>query len=220
MKKLLILLSCVGLIAISGCRNKREDERRRLEIERIRQDQEAARLADEQKLLELQLRARTDSSLTAKPVRASRNYYVVIGSFRVAGNAYSYSAATQPTFGNVSVVPRRGWYYVTVGGVFGSRAAAVQKMHEVLSTAVYNSSAVTTETDYSSDEEDEEYVDEEDIETEEIEVDADAEVDDEYVEEDEDYEEDYEEDTGDYSESSVSTTMGGGFSGQAWVMAL
>jgi hypothetical protein len=226
MKNIVIVLSFVGLIvAIGGCRNKRDEERRRMEIERIRQDQEAARLADEQRLLDLQMCARKDT--VVMPKRARRSYYVVIGSFRVSGNAYSYQSAMQSTFSNVSVVPRRGWYYVTVGGPFGSRGAATRMLYTVMNTSGGGSSysPPATESSYGDeeDEEEEDYTEEEEDYTEESDyedggeyTEEDGGEDEEEVGADMDDEEESEEEP--VEETPMPTTTG--YSGQAWVMAL
>jgi hypothetical protein len=220
MKKILIILSCIGLLIVSSCRNKKEEERRRLEIERIRQDQESARLADEQRLLELQLRVRQDSlaTRTQAPVR-NRSYYVVIGSFRISDNANNYAAAVRSTFNNVNVLYRRGWSFVTVGGPFGSRAAATRMMHTVLNTAPATSYAAPAATSYDEEEEEDYSEEEEDYSEDEegsLEDEENEEEDDQDEVESEMEEEEYEEEYEEPAPMPVSS----GFSGQAWVMAL
>ncbi|GHT65716.1 hypothetical protein FACS189452_00340 [Bacteroidia bacterium] len=201
MKKALIILLCVGAVSITSCRNKREDERRRLEIERIRQDQEAAKLADEQRLLELTLRSRQDSlSMKTKPKKA-HTYRIVIGSFQIANNAYNYMNAQKPNFSNISVQQRGGWNYVTIGGVFSSRAAAVNAMRTLINNAASaTSSAPVEEYEEEEEEEEEEYADDEEVAS----------------DEEEEYADDEEEEEEVVEEEPVST----GFGGQAWVMKL
>jgi hypothetical protein len=135
MKKLFIVLLCTGVLATVSCRSKRDEERRRLEIERIRQEQEDAKLADEQKLLELQMRAKRDVGLHKAPIAShgdmSKGYYVVIGSFEVSSNARNFVSDQRSTFGDVALVKAGRWNYVTVGGRFGSHAAAVRKLHSI-----------------------------------------------------------------------------------------
>ncbi|GHT11604.1 hypothetical protein AGMMS4956_04900 [Bacteroidia bacterium] len=207
MKKVLIILLCAGAVFAVSCRNNKEEERKRLEIERIRQDQEAAKLADEQRIMELQLRAQQDSMAAAMAAQARKvsrpsGYYVVIGAFRVAGNAQNWLSAQRSVFRDASIVRARGWNYVVVGGQFGSYAAAASTLGYVTSSLVSGGAAEEEEYD---EEEEEDEEDEEEVDASEDEVDED-----EYSDEEEDEEE----------APAPRRPSSGGAVGQAWIMAL
>ncbi|GHU94169.1 hypothetical protein FACS1894156_2060 [Bacteroidia bacterium] len=212
MKKILIVLLCAGTVLTVACRNKKEEERKRLEIERIRQDQEAAKLADEQRIMELQLRAQQDSiasTVVAQPRAKARpsSFYVVIGSFRVAGNAQNYVSMQRSAFPDATIVKARGWNHVTVGGRFGSFGAAANTLGFVTSTLIEGGSAgAVSEEEEAVEDDEEEEVDEEDEDANNLdEAEEEEEEEEEYVEE---------------AAPAPARAQQSGAVGQAWIMAL
>ncbi|MDR1226452.1 MAG: SPOR domain-containing protein [Prevotellaceae bacterium] len=141
MKKLLIiLLSVVAIASSCGRASKKEALRKEAEIERIRMQQDSARRADEERMAELQMKARQDSIAAAMAManlqqHAARSsvgaFYVVIGSFLNRSNAASFKESQSNNFSDVAVVRSGRWNYVCVGGKFNSFAAANRTLPNV-----------------------------------------------------------------------------------------
>ncbi|MDR2938077.1 MAG: hypothetical protein LBU92_03960 [Prevotellaceae bacterium] len=206
MKKVLILLLGVAVIASSCGRADKKAAAKQAEIERIRMQQDSARRADEERMLELQMKARQDSLAmamamssyeSAEPAPASA-FYVVVGSFKIKSNATSYMSDMQETFDDVQIVSNGGWSFVCVGGKFSSFGAAARTIDDVTSQL---GGGGGDEEEYA---EDEEYMDEE------------GGGEEEYAEE-----ETYDEEGGDEEymdeEEGYEDEEGGG---EAWVMAI
>ena len=199
MRKVLILLLGVAVIASACGRADKKAAAKQAEIEKVKQEQDAARRADEERMLELQMRARQDSlamaiamSNLAASESSHRNYsgyYVVIGSFKVKSNADKYLRQMRGTFSDAQIITKAGWSMVCVGGRFGSFGAAARTLNSVKGKLGGGG-------DDDEDEGDEE-------------------------EEDEDGGGDEEEDEGDEDEDDDEDGGGsGGGGGQAWVMGV
>lgn len=192
------MIILVGALAVtsSGCRNSKKDAQS-LEVLRMRQD--SIRRADEQRILELQIKAREDSIALAlasnfEPESSQPStYYVVVGSFRYRDNANGYLRTMRSTFSDAQIVRNGGWSYVCVGGSFGSYESAASTLSSVKSQLGGGGGSL---------EEDEDEDDEEDTD---LEEDTGAE---DEGDEDEEEEEEEEED------------FSGEEGGQAWVLGI
>jgi vacuolar-type H+-ATPase subunit I/STV1 len=205
MKKVLILLLGVAVVASSCGRANKKAQMEQARLERIKMQQDSARRADEERILELQMKARQDSIAMAMAMSslsttstaessAPSAYYVVIGSFLSKANARNYLSEQQETFSDAEIVTSGRWNYVCVGGSFRSFSAAARTLDDVKSQLGGGGG------------EDEEYSDEEGGGEEEM-AEEDVAAEEEYAEEEESFEE----------EESYADEEGGG---QAWVMGI
>jgi hypothetical protein len=164
MRKVLIILCGVLAVAASGCRNNKK-EAQSLEALRLRQD--SIRRADEQRILELQLKAREDSiamalASTFEPARTQPTaYYVVVGSFLNKGNANGYLRTMKATFGDAQIIRNGRWNLVCVGGSFSSYSSAASTISSVVSQLGGGGEEEEEEEEEEVDEGDEEVTDEE-----------------------------------------------------------
>jgi hypothetical protein len=205
MRKVLILLLGVAVIASACGRADKKAAAKQAEIERIRMRQDSARRADEERMLELQMRARQDSlamaiamSNLAASESSHRNhsgYYVVIGSFKVKSNADKYLKQMKGSFRDAQIISKSGWSMVCVGGRFGSFSAAARTLSSVKSKL--GSGGGEDDEEDEGDEEDE---------------DEDSGGDDE--------DEDGGDDEDEEDEDEGGSSGGGGGRGQAWVMGV
>ncbi|MDR2814914.1 MAG: SPOR domain-containing protein [Prevotellaceae bacterium] len=219
MRKVLIIL--FGVLAVAGCHRDKGAQ----SIAAIQQQQDSIRRADQQHVLNLQLKAREDSIAIAAMVnsfgstsatRHHSSYYVVVGSFKNRGNADRYLRAMRSTFGNVQIIRSRGWSFVCVGRRYSSYSSAASALVGVVSQLGGGGSDVGSDEEEEGDEEevDEEEVDEEEDDTSAAgEEEGDAEADDEEADEGEADEEEEEDEGGD----DFSSVEGGG---QAWVLGI
>jgi hypothetical protein len=219
MKKVLIILFGVLAVTTSGCRDNKK-EAQSLELLRLRQD--SIRRADEQRILELQLKAREDSlamalanTFESASTTQYSAYYVVVGSFKYRDNANSYLTSMRQIFRDAEIVRHGSWNLVCVGGKFGSYSSAASTLRNVVSQLSSGGGAeeevVAEEAEEEEEEEDEE--DEEGGDEEEAAEDEDS-GDDEEEEEEEDEEEEAPQ------PQPRRSVGGGGRVGQAWVIGI
>jgi hypothetical protein len=137
MKKVFIIFFGVLAVATSGCRNSKKDA----QLEALSRQQDSIRRADQQRIVDLQIKAREDSiamalantfEATAVAPRHSA-YYVVVGSFVKKSNANSYLATMQQTFDDAQIIRHGRWNYVCVGGQFNSKSSAASTLSSVIS---------------------------------------------------------------------------------------
>jgi hypothetical protein len=172
MKKVSILLFGALIIATSGCRDKKA-ETQQAQLARLQAQQDSIRRADEQRILDLQIRAREDSLAMAivndftssPPQKHYSAYYIVTGSFLERGNANAYLSSMRDLFGRAQIIRQGRWSYVCVGGQYGSFSSARAALDDVKSQLINGGSSSDDE---ELEEEDEEIVDEEVEEDEEL----------------------------------------------------
>jgi hypothetical protein len=216
MKKVLIILFSVLAVATFGCRDSNK-EAQSAELLRLRQD--STRRADEQRILELQLKAREDSlAMTlANPFESASTpqysaYYVVVGSFKYRDNANSYLSSMQRIFKDAQIISHGPWNLVCVGGRFGSFSSAASTLGSVVSQLSSGGAAedVVEEDVTEEDEEDDDEGDDEE----------DAAEEEESADEDEDEDEDDEDEEEEPRPQPRRSVGGGGRVGQAWVIGI
>ncbi|MDR0711762.1 MAG: SPOR domain-containing protein [Prevotellaceae bacterium] len=209
MKKVLIIFLGVLTVAASGCRNNKKDAQ---SVEAIRAQQDSIRRVDEQRILELQLKAREDSIAMALANSFESNtsqptaYYVVVGSFLMKNNANAYLRTMRATFGDAQIIRHGRWNLVCVGGQFSSYASAASTLRSVVSQLGGGGGANEEEDEEEEEEEEEEDTDEEATST----VSG------------EDGEEEDEEEEEEESEDGFDAGSGGSYGevGQAWVVGI
>lgn len=204
MKKVWIILFGVLTVAASSCRNNKKEAQA---LEELRMRQDSIRRADEQRILELQIKAREDSislalassSFESDPEQYSARY-IVVGSFQYRDNANAYVRTMKSIFNDVQIIRKGNWNYVCVEGSFSTESSARAALKRVKSRLGGAGGAINEEEEEDDDDDEEDDADDDDEAADDA---ADSEDDDE--EEEDDEEED---------DSDSSPAEGGG---QAWI---